>query len=175
MKCITTGKESMKKKTTSNVVIKLLNKYNKCEVLRKEFSLQFLKTSSRVMNDKGPLGKDSSSCSLCIFSVGCVSRLIYNCMCWRLMHGHASIANLPFFPHSEKFNALFRQVSCTMGKTTFSNTAIENCYSRFIDCSFPSGFTYFARDPKYSWFHDPSKNQIHFLNKPEKLYHFQAF
>ena len=43
----------------------------------------------------------------------------------------------------------------------------------------PSGFTYFARDPKYSWFglhvnfardpkyswfHEPSKNRIHFLN-----------
>ena len=23
--------------------------------------------------------------------------------------------------------------------------------------------TYFARDPKYSWFHDHSKNRIHFL------------
>ena len=25
---------------------------------------------------------------------------------------------------------------------------------------------YFARDPKYSWFHEPSKNRIHFLNIP---------
>ena len=23
----------------------------------------------------------------------------------------------------------------------------------------------FARDPKYSWFHEPSKNRIHFLNE----------
>ena len=29
-----------------------------------------------------------------------------------------------------------------------------------------SGFTYFARDPKYSWFHEPFKNRIRFLNKP---------
>ena len=28
-----------------------------------------------------------------------------------------------------------------------------------------SCFTYFARASKYSWFHEPSKNQIHFLNK----------
>ena len=27
-----------------------------------------------------------------------------------------------------------------------------------------SGFTCFARDPKYSWFHEYSKNLIHFLN-----------
>ena len=33
------------------------------------------------------------------------------------------------------------------------------------------GFIYFARasDPKYSWFHEPSKNRIHFLNKPTKI------
>ena len=29
-----------------------------------------------------------------------------------------------------------------------------------------SGFTYFARDPKYSRFHEPFKNRIRFLNKP---------
>ena len=27
-----------------------------------------------------------------------------------------------------------------------------------------SGFTYFARDPKYSWFHEHSKHWIHFLS-----------
>ena len=27
------------------------------------------------------------------------------------------------------------------------------------------GFTYFARDWKYSWFHEHSKNLIYFLNK----------
>ena len=39
-------------KKTSNVVIKLLNKYNKCQ------GVEFLKSSSRVMKDKVPLGKD---------------------------------------------------------------------------------------------------------------------
>ena len=28
----------------------------------------------------------------------------------------------------------------------------------------PWGFTYFARDPKYSWFHEHSRNWIYFLN-----------
>ena len=28
----------------------------------------------------------------------------------------------------------------------------------------PSGITYFARDPKYSWFHGHTKNRTHFLN-----------
>ena len=33
----------------------------------------------------------------------------------------------------------------------------------------PKGFTFFARDPKYSWFHEHSKNGIHFLNKIAKM------
>ena len=34
------------------------------------------------------------------------------------------------------------------------------------------GFTYFARDPNYSWFHAHSKNRFHFLNIDIKLQEF---
>ena len=33
-----------------------------------------------------------------------------------------------------------------------------------VSCKVYVGFTYFARDPKYSRFHEHSKNWIHFLN-----------
>ena len=29
--------------------------------------------------------------------------------------------------------------------------------------------SYFARDPKYSWFHEPSKNWIHFLKNSKAV------
>ena len=32
----------------------------------------------------------------------------------------------------------------------------------------PSGFTYFTRDQKYSWLHEPYTNQIHFLNEASR-------
>ena len=38
---------------------------------------------------------------------------------------------------------------------------------RAWDFHLVSGFTYFARDPKYSRFNEPSKNRIHFLNVDE--------
>ena len=40
----------------------------------------------------------------------------------------------------------------------------------------PSGVTYFARDPLRSFFHDPQKNEIYFLNiKPRQQQSFIEF
>ena len=34
----------------------------------------------------------------------------------------------------------------------------------------PVGFTNFVRDPRYSWFHEPSKFRTHFLNESDLAY-----
>ena len=41
-------------------------------------------------------------------------------------------------------------------------------FLRFMDVTYfaRSGVTYFARDPLRSYFHEPPKNEIYFLNVP---------